>query len=496
MRGAILGVMIVLAGCLGGTPSASFDDVQDDVHRAAQSVLRLEHAQERGHYDMRLHAGAMNVERIAYSNGFDNTGDPNQIPAQAVFTEFAIQDGYAYLARHSTDGTQSGISIVDVHEPARPLVVGNLATLGLGDIEVSRDGAWLFASTQRNLPQEMVNAASAGATALPRGIYVVDIADKTFPAVRSFVPMPPNGPHTLTYVNHPNGSSYLVACTYDLVTDPVSASIAGSLAVTQRVVVFLLVPDAATGMSLVPVAEYQALDIAVPQSDGEEPRLVFPHDTRARRELATGRFVLDVAYWDLGVHILDFSEPPQLPTGGSLDTLQLLGTFATFAPSAYNNLHLVQAFETHLLAHTPSGKTTPVQVLVTEPEIIQASQETGQITFLDATMANSMSVLGYWTLPPVDPALGVSGLNFSPHNFDLFDGKVALAHNHAGLWIVDVSTPDNLAAPKTVGFYMGNLTRTDSPVPQPFFWGVFEHDGLLYASDEATGLHILRFSGP
>ncbi|HEX2065495.1 MAG TPA: hypothetical protein VHI93_01650 [Candidatus Thermoplasmatota archaeon] len=488
---------LALAGCFQAAPGTDYAKVQGDVEAAAARVLRLEHADPGGHHDARLHNGSHNLELVGYSNGIDGSGDPDRIPAGAVWTELAVTRTHAYLAAESANGSYGGFSILDITNKSQPRVLSHFDAQGGFDLEVNADETLAFLATQRNGPEQVVRGVQATQdpnAGLPRGIYVVDIADKRVPRLDAFVPLPANGPHTLTYVRHPlNGKEYLLACTYDLQRDPATNAITGVVPATQRLIVYLLQPNALPSplpqvqgpsrVSVVPVAQFQILDPGF-------PGLAFPHDARAAADpLDPTKVYITLAYWDKGVRILDFTDPPQ-PDPLRLDPAQSpqlreVGSFTEFSPSAYNSLHLAERV---LLAGIP--------VTVAEPEIISAPDETGQITFLDTSDVARPTKISWWTLPAQDPTLGVRDLDFSPHNFDVWDGKVALAHYHAGVWVIDVHDEANLKAPRTVGFYMPAIPRTASPVPQPFVWGVVEQDGYLYVSDEATGLHILRYTGP
>jgi hypothetical protein len=488
--------LLVLAGCFQAAPRTDYAKVQDAVEAAAAPALSLTHDDPDGHFKADLHQGAYNLERVGYSNGIDGSGDPNRIPATAFWNELAVTPTHAYLAAESTDGSYGGFSILDTSDKAHPVVLSHFAAQSGFDIEVNEGETLAFLATQRNMPDQVargVQATQDPDAGLPRGIYVVDISDKRAPTLDSFVPVPVNGPHTLTYVHHPlNGNDYLLVCTYDLQRDPVTNAITGVVPATQRMAVFLVQPNAVGGtlpvpakprVSLVPVAQFQILDPGA-------PGLVFPHDARAAADpLDPSKVYITLAYWDKGVRILDFTTPPQPdPTRlGPEQTPQLreVGAFTEFSPSAYNNIHLARRA---LIAGTP--------VTVAEPEIISAPEETGQITFLDTSDVGRPSKISWWTLPAQDPPLGVRDLDFSPHNFDLWDGKVALAHYHAGVWVIDVHDQANLKAPKAVGFYMPAIPRANSPVMQPDVWGVVQQGGYLYVSDEATGLHILRYTGP
>jgi hypothetical protein len=490
-------LLLALAGCFQAAPHTDYAKVQSALEAAASKVLALTHDDPAGHYNASLHQGAFNLQRVGYSNGIDASGDPNHIPPTAFWNELAVTPTHAYLSAESTDGAYGGFSILDISDKAQPRVLSHFNAQSGFDVEVNQDETLAFLATQRNMPDQVARGAVATQdpnAALPRGIYVVDITDKRAPTLDSFVPLPVNGPHTITYVHHPlNGNDYLVACTYDLQRDPVTNAITGVVPATQRMIVFLVQPNpvraavpqvpAGPRVSLVPVAQFQILD-------PNAPGLVFPHDTRVGPDpLNPSKVYITLAYWDKGVRILDFTDPPQ-PDPTRLDpaqspALREVGSFTEFSPSAYNSIHLAKQV---LLAGKP--------VVVAEPEIISAPDETGQITFLDTSDVARPTKISWWTLPQQDPPLGVRNLDFSPHNFDVWDGKVALAHYHAGLWVIDVHDAANLAAPKSVAFYMPALPRTNSPVMQPDVWGVVAQGGYLFVSDEATGLHILRYTGP
>jgi hypothetical protein len=469
------------AGCLGND-APDYAAVAREVEAAAFDLLVQDHGDARGHFDAAAHAGAFNIELVGYHNGVDESGDPNAINAVApdgYYTELAITPNYAYLSRQSASGAYGGFVILNLRDdPAHPRFVGQYAAPGSADIEVSADETLAFFATQRNLPDQLVTGLAGSpspSAALPRGIHVVDISDKTSPTLASFFPLPVNGPHTLTYHQHANGSEYVIACTYDLLSSLPAGGLAGVIPLTQRVLV-LQVVRGGDGAVLVPVSQY-----TIPEQ-GSNGKMIFPHDTRVQVHptwQGGDRTLLYIAYWDKGLRILDFSDPANLVE---------VGATTDFAPSQLNNLHLAQPFDLPI-----AGR----HVTVAQPEIPQAEGETGQLTFFDTTDPASPTKLGHWTLPAGPQGqLGVMNFDFSPHNFDTWNGKVAVGHFHAGVWVLDVHDERNLRSPKAVGYYMPAFPRDASPVHQPNVWGVFEQDGLLYAVDEATGLYVLRYTGP
>lgn len=491
--------VVLLAGCLslGGDDRPDYEEAQEKVEASAAPVLVLDHGTDEGHRDATLHAGALNLELVGYHNGVPGPGqDPNDIPAGVSYNEFVVTDEYAYVARTSEDGSVGGFVILSHKDPADPgrlAYVGEYSALGGADLEVSTDESLAFFATQRSgstAPQQgsqydptpivVSGMSSQSPSSAPRGIHIVDISDKRAPQFENFIPLPVNGPHTITYYQQASGEEWLIVCTYDLMTDPATGALS-VVPATQRLLVYQLMrapPEAPLPLPVTAVmrAQYQLTD------SPPAGKMYLPHDTRVQEHPIHGGGgipLLYVAYWDKGVRVLDFSDPAA-PSE--------IGFFTEFGPTAYGNIHLAQPF-----ADLIDG----FHVTVAQPEIQSAPDETGQVTFLDTTDPTHPEQLGHWTLPNgTSGPLGITGFDFSPHNFDLWDGKMAIGHFHAGIWVVDVSDEENLRDPKTVGYYMPAKPRDNAPTAQPAVWGVFEHQGLLWASDESTGLYVLRYTGP
>lgn len=486
---AVVLLTIALSGCIFANDSADYEGTQTEIEKEAAAFLLPTF--ETNQTLMR------GVEFIGYNNGISSNGGVDEIPAGGYFTELAVTEKYAYIARGSQngnlgeDGSFGGFSIINIRDKTNPTFVGNFEAPTGGDIAINEAETLAFFTTQRNSVEEItgrLQSTQSPISMLPRGIYVVNIDEPSTPTLANFVPLPVNGPHTAEYHKHNNGAEYLIVSTYDLVSNPATGAIQSAIPLTQRVLVYQIIDTA-----LLPVAQFQITESA------PAGKLYFPHDTFVQEHPFTNQTLIYVAYWDKGVRVLDFTNPLRIDdpatitnyldpaAAPSLLNLNEIEGYSEFDPSARNNIHQVRAS-----AELIDG----YHVTVAEPEIISAP-ETGIITFLDSSVPTDLERLGYWTLPTTEAGpLTVNNLDYSPHNFDIKDGVVALAHNKAGLWFIDVSNEENLKSPKTTGYYLPNLDRENSPRDQPYVWGAFWQDDYVFLSDESSGLHILRYTGP
>lgn len=462
-------LFVALAGCIG-TPADDAADTQQDEDTLANVAAQIE--QQHDHDDAREHDLAWNLERVGYHTGYE---DPDNAPNEpASFSEgfrgFAVHGDHAYLCR---GGEDSGVAIVDVSEPSEPTFAAHFSMPQCNDVVVGEEGRWVLAGTQRNPISDVPQESEAGPASAPRGAYLIDAEDPTNPTFESFHETPYNGVHTLTSYATDDGRQLFMVQSYDLYStvDPTGQAPLpapdGAAPVTHRTVVTELVEAPDGTHQLERVSTYSATGSTV--ENPEEQIIV--HDAIVRENPVDGNRYLIVAYWDLGVHIVDFEDP---------SNPQLVGTYDDFSPSEYANIHRADAFPTLV-----DGKW----VIVSEPEIAGAD-ETGQLTFVDASDPENPTKLGHWTLPGdlkiTEPYL------FSPHNFRTTeDGRVYLGHFHAGVWGISVDGPGSLEEPATIAGY--EPTAPQAPPPGgPMTWGVELQDGLVYAIDSPTGLHVLE----
>lgn len=455
MKRALLAATLALAGCLGVSPPGPGVTQATD-YGAIEAAIGAPIVPDHDHADASLHVGAFNLERVALARG------AGEAPAGEAYAETAVKGGFAYLSRY---GPEAGLAIFDASAIESPAFVGEIR-LNAGfepDIEVSDDGRWAFWETQRFPLSAETPSPEPGAN-LPRGVHIVDITDKANPRWAGFSPTTPDGPHSITYANL-SGRHILFQSVYAMAYAYGNVEVPGQ----QRLVISEL--DASGPVAtLVTLAEYVHPDAA------GGPGL-FPHDVSVAKHPITGRDLAFVAYWDVGVVILDVTEPER-PT--------LVSTFADFGPDDSREMHMARIFP-----ETIDGKV----VLVCEPEI-GGGPDTGYVTFADVTDPADPKYLSSWLLPG-----NLTGqANLGPHYFDARFGRVALASYHAGVWIIDVSTRENLLRPRSVAFAeiapapaglpvggLGNGSAFDA------WWADEEH---VVVGDTGAGLAVYRYTGP
>jgi hypothetical protein len=473
-----------LAGCLGAADDLVDDDALDvgtsgadeqpptnGTGQAPPTPLEEAIAQDHDHADPAQHGFQWNLEDAGYHHGYGSDE-----AAAGGYRAMALGDDTAYVCR---GGEKPGVVAFDVSDPEDPKPIDRFAMPVCNDVEVSDDGRWLVAGTQRNGPGAFAQASDAPGS-FPRGAYLVDASDPGDLAFQDYIPVAYNGVHTVSDYTTEDGRIVFTLHTYELYaqadpTGKVPVAPPGAAPLAHRVEITEVVADeGGGGHHLERIGVYSDTGAAAEHPEDQ----VITHDTWIGTHPETGERLMVVAYWDQGVQIVDvddFSNP------------QLASTFDDFSPSQHANIHKVKPFPT-----TIDGKW----VLVAEPELVTA-EESGQITLIDATDPENPQKLGYWTLP--GEIVITKPFFFSPHNFDVDEGgRIYLSHQHAGAWVISVDDPGTLEEPVTVGG--AEITAPDDAPeasgPAPKTWGVLEQDGYIYATDTPTGLHVKEYTGP
>ncbi|MFA5942909.1 MAG: hypothetical protein WC876_00390 [Candidatus Thermoplasmatota archaeon] len=467
MRNLAIVFLLLVAG-LAGCASQGPDDTNQAAHDEAAVYDAIEQRIGTPLTDdgFESDAPAVNLERL-----YALTGPSERTPGVAEgFIETAVKDGYAYLCR---SGTDEGLVIFDIHDIEAPKYVSSIR-LDAGfeaDIEVSDDGNWAFWETQRipgfGIPDATDPTSLPGAT--PYGIHIIDISDKANPRWAGFTPVAPNGPHSITYANI-GGEDYVFASVYSwqyvgTSVTPVRLAPPG----LQRLVIYQLDTSGPVAQ-LTEVSTYideDALGESVVPADE-----MMPHDVSISVHPFTNKTYAYVAYWNLGVVIVDVTDPAQ-PTK--------VGAAADFGLAPTKEIHMARQSERPI-----DGKV----IVVAEPEI--AGQETtGYMSVIDVSDPANPAFVSNWKIPG-NATSGGGGRG--PHYFDFRDGRVVLASYSAGFWVFDIHHAANLARPRTVAYAAvpagGGLfggTAFDA------WWADPTH---IVGSESSNGLVVFRYDGP
>lgn len=465
---ALVAGAVAIAGCVAPPAQMPNDAEGADAESYDAIEAAIGEPVEAGHdhTDPALHQGSYNLELVKLLNG-----EAGRTPQRTEsYVETAVKGDYAYLTR---TGPDQGLIIFDVRDAPNATQVGYIK-LEAGfeaDVEISDDGRWAFWETQRfPTSAETPSLVEPGAN-LHRGVHIVDISDKTAPKWAGYSPTTPDGPHSITYANI-SGRHILFQSVYAFAYAYADAEVP----MQQRLIISEL-------DTTLPVATLRTLAEYVEPGATGGPGL-FPHDVSIYRHPMTNQTLAYIAYWDVGVVILDVSEPA---------APKKIGVVADFGPASYRAMHMARQFPEVI-----DGRV----VLVAEPEI-GAEEDSGYVTFHDVTDPTSPSYISAWLLPG---NLTSEGGSLGPHYFDVADGRVALASYHAGFWVIDVQNAANLAHPRTVAYALVNATGETLPGPlgglgagsSAFDAWWLEQGGARYflGGDVHGGLAIYRYTGP
>ncbi|HUR26007.1 MAG TPA: hypothetical protein VM327_08365 [Candidatus Thermoplasmatota archaeon] len=116
-------------------------------------------------------------------------------------------------------------------------------------------------------------------------------------------------------------------------------------------------------------------------------------------------------------------------------------------------------------------------------------------TALDFTDPTDIVELGHWSIPVPEGAA-------TQHEFESWNGYVATANYHSGVWVLDIGSLARAQSPVTIGYYLphedpvanGGVAPPAGP-STPNVWGtVFDDRGFIYAADRTSGLYVLRIA--
>ncbi|HET6398826.1 MAG TPA: hypothetical protein VFH47_04665 [Candidatus Thermoplasmatota archaeon] len=465
-------VGLALSGCADPpTPSREARLDHEAIADAIGAPIEMHH----DHTDHRLHTGSYAMEQVAWSTLDVALGENG-------FANLVLWDDPAggTLAFVAIDGDRrGGFTIADVTDPRNVRVLGSYRADGSGfqEVRVTPDGRFAVLNVQR-IPDAPQLASPDLAADCSACLHVVNVEDRGRPRLVSVLPVELLGSHNMEFHAHDDGLHLYYVGQPLLGTNPDPAG--------NRVGVARLVEDGRGGAHLVPVGTFAH------DTTGDAGRS-FPHDVTVALHPLTGQRVAYVSHWEGGLVTFDVSQAGRLPV------LPELGRHAEAAPSDVLALHWAVQEE----AVRADGRV----IAWSAPEIASLATGTGVIRSYDVSDPARPVQLGTWQLPGT---LAIEGrFLLSPHVAvpDQQTGLLAVAHYHAGVWILDVSDP---AQPRHLAYHLPHgdpASPYDGPVwwkkpnfsPDGFGPNVYMarwHDGLLWVTDRGTGLYALRYTGP
>ena len=311
-------------------------------------------------------------------------------------------------------------------------------------------------------------------------ILVIDVQDRAAPSIVSALPVELVGTHNMEF-HTIGGQLYLF-----YVGQPLS--VANPDVPGNRIGIARFVDASAGGAHLLPVGSFTH---PTTNDDGRS----FPHDVTLAEHPVTGQTLAYVSHWQGGAITFDVS----MPEGAPME----IGRNADPTPSS--------ALAIHWLIQEKTTRADGRVIAWSAPEIGSLDDGTGVIRSYDVTDPTSLVQQGTWELPGENLSISGAGGAYilSPHVAmpDQATGLLAVAHYHAGVWVLDISDP---ASPRALGYYLphGNETQPytgeiwwkkpnfDPTGYLPNAYMVRWHDGLLWASERGTGLYALRYTGP
>lgn len=454
-------VLVLAAGCVSAPADGPVEGAAAPALSAAPGF-----PQEHDHRDASLHAGyGAGMETLSYHNLVPGTD--GQDAAQRgpwLNSEIIVRGDFAFVGYI---GAPWLFAVVDVSDPLAPKLVSVFETANAWtmDLAVSEDGNWVFASVYPGAAGTVFatdyllqNAQPPSGAPLP-GVMVVDVRDKAKPAMTGFLPVHGLGPHTAAYHRYEDGREVVFANKAD--APPGNAIVAAEV---------VTLPTG--GRTLRPLSVFM-LD---GPADGS-----FPHDVDVGLHPLTGQTLLYAAWWQSGLVVLDMSDPA---------APKLVSRTAEMPEGEEVNVH-----DAHPYPALVGGR----HYTLTGPEM-PTGDASGHLRVWDTTDPAAPTLVASWLMPGgyvVDQPF-----SFSTHNFVFLpNGDVALAHGHAGVWILrwlDETGGAPLPEPRVVAWALPHAEGATAPAwtpveGVPWVWGTgIDAKGNVWAADSAGGLHGMR----
>jgi hypothetical protein len=502
----LVGLLVIatLAGCI---------DTQDGLETSqaptTQQAIELlpwlhDDHPEHDHSDPTQHRGGWNMELVAHHF---LTDDPVGRPAW--INQLVVHEGFVFISAYEIPPSmQPGLMVLDATDPynvslASAFIYPEVTPI---DVFLSDDGRYAFLAGHRwtpdghnpspelvpdgciALPDEVPIYNQLCNQFVPFGVYAVNVEDPYDPHFAGKVISPPSGAHTVKYGkvdDGPGTGEYLFLASYGVTGMNRLASSVDTYMITEGPGrVGTDDTNAPLGDELLFIEQGRYFLPPANDPTGGDGRGIdgrpFVHDVWFDQHPVTQDYLLYIAGWDAGIHIIDYSVPA--------------------APQPVSVWHDYDGFELYGNTHgvyTPPEMVDDIYYMVVSPEYAQVPHS-GKLWFVDITDPTDPVTLGEFVVPG-DPGHDEHfDYLYSPHNLLIENGVAYHGHNHLGTWAIDLSTRDNLTDPKALGFVM--------PVPEdptlyptgdhiraiPAIWNAWVEDGYVFSSERYTGVYIHR----
>ncbi len=398
-----------------------------------------------GHGVRDWHAGSHGLELVGYN---PMTGLTNNIPPQAQdsgFTGVGVWGDYACVAYFGGPG---GLGIVDISDPSDPVLVG-LAVSGMANWECqfTPDGDYLIVSAYRGaapgndaLPPPAGDAAATGFT-------VYDVRDKSQPE----------------FLFHDD-----TGATLESTHTPHLFERDGRVYVLHSY----------TGHLLEFQPEQQRFVIVSTMEHSG-------HDAWGGQHPVTGDWLAlqsqgcDVVVYDIN----DMANPVELEHWSATAARE-----AGWEGSCGDHWR-------RPIDGTVGGRSYFITVGS------EFSGATMPFNVLDWTDPRNVTQVGQWEIPgqPVSPEPNF--YTYGGTQYQVWNGYVAAGIMHGGVWVFDVGSPERVAEPATLGYYLPH----ENPVEHggqwnkpfaftPLTWSAaFDARGYVVTADTSSGFYVLAF---
>ena len=473
---AAVAILLAVTGVVVSAPSNKDELLKDEAHRLEQAKATF-----------------FGGRKAGSSSGFEVVGHTD-LGGRGFNADVWYHEGFAYVGqwgfsdwaqgskeRFCPSGEDSGVSVVDVSDPANPEVVSvlqNPAGTSAEDVVVYTAEAGPYEGSDIAAVGIQVCGGSRYDTDLARGLMLFDVTDAANPVELGFwdAECCTRGVHELEVEHHANGNIYAYA------------SVPASGYPDSETESGVRDDDGDGDFRLIDITDpenpFQASSWGIADEFGEDlpaglgcdPDPNYGHSAEPSED-GTLAFI---AYWDSWFIALDVSDP---------ENPVYLGR-TVYGADEDGDAHSSMYDDARQLLFTADEDFCKMSAG------IEAGY--GYLRIYDYSDLSDPVQIGEYRTPN-SGALGAQGSgDYTIHNPMLMGTEVYISWYSDGVRVVDVSDPTN---PVEVAYFVPPAGRNPVKPPQrgtlsntTQVWGVYpdEETGLVFASDMNTGLWILR----